>query len=124
METSQGTEVQAVQISLPIKQWRVMGKYPLWEIHQGDHFFTTLVCPQESEECNLEYSLYFEEFHEKTIHLGSWALSPNQRAVEVDIDLSHFSGKRVAFVLWVVNEVSDQAEQTALWVNPRIENLP
>ena len=101
--------------------WR--HRHPHRGIQPGDRFQATLDCHVDVVDCNLKYYLFFEAYRSKTVSLGEWQLTDDQRMVDIDIDLSHFSGRLVTFMFWTINSGSDQAEQIALWINPRIETV-
>ena len=124
MDAGLEAESQAVRVYLPRQKSYITGRYPVWEIQPDDHFRATLVCPPEVDACSLRFSLYFEQHLEQRTPLGEWELTNDRRTFDADVDLSHFSGRVVSFVLEISNIAPEPVEQTALWVNPRIENVP
>ena len=119
---------QALRLYIPVKQRDVTGRYPTWFIRPGEHFRATLLCPAETIECDLTFTLYLEQQEDGRTDLGTWRLTNEQRSQEIDIDLSQFAGKIVSVVLETINsdpsEIEQVVPQIALWVNPRIEYLP
>jgi len=125
-EAGQAWTGQALRLYLPIRERNAAGRYPVWKIRPGDHFRASAICPGENVQCSLIFGLRIEQDGEGT-EIGEWSPTDDQRSVEIDVDLSEFAGEHVVFVLWTENYTWGRVypvEQVALWVNPRIEQVP
>jgi hypothetical protein len=114
---------EALQFTLIPDDEYILGEYPVWEITPGDHFLATLECMGNASICDSVFSVGLEQLQRRTL-IGNWEVTANDQSVEIDVDLSRFTGDHVKFILDIQNYDPVETNHNVLLRNPRIENIP
>ena len=104
----------------------INGKFPAFEVMDGDHFKADVGCQYGSTLCFVHYSLDYNEVGDPAtiINLWEWDEKYDNLIAPVDVDLSSLAGKNVRFHLRV-ESLGDPTQDDALWYAPRIlRSLP
>jgi hypothetical protein len=97
----------------------IMGIYPLYKVHSGDHFTTDIGCLSDSQGCDVTFYLSFQLPGQAMQDLGSWHEVFDGQITRVNMDLSFLAGQSVQFILRVVNH-GKATKATAFWLVPSI----
>jgi hypothetical protein len=98
----------------------IAGRYPSIEIRAGDHFKSVIGCQFNAFECDVTFQLnYIVDGAGEVRTLDSWNQVYDGEFEKIDIDLSPWAGRRVEFLLTVLNN-GDSNEDWAQWLFPRI----
>jgi hypothetical protein len=97
----------------------ISGKYPERKIKDGDWFRTVVGCMYNNPDCKVTFKLEYQVEGGKIQTLGTWKQTYDGNVQNVDIDLSFLAGKRVVFILTVLNNGSSAGDY-AFWLFPRI----
>jgi hypothetical protein len=82
----------------------IAGRFPQIEIGQGYHFKTIIGCQYNSFACNVTFQLnYIVDGAGEVRTLDSWNEIYDGEFRKIDIDLSPLAGRRVEFILTVLN---------------------
>ena len=117
------TAQYALKFSLPADHQAMIGSFPVWEVRPGDHFKTVLMCEDDYAVCDMVLSVRLRRPNAFD-YLGEWQVTVEQRSVEIDADLSRFTGERVEIDMEIGKYQPDEREHTVLLVAPRIEISP
>ncbi|HEX9090041.1 MAG TPA: hypothetical protein VF831_01050 [Anaerolineales bacterium] len=115
---------KALQFTLPGDHRAMNGYYAVWQVKEGDHFRAVLRCPAFAPICNMFISLRLRLQSGELISAGDWQVSADQPEVDIDADLSDYSGKVVLIWLEIGTYQQDDTEHAVLLIAPRIENIP
>lgn len=100
----------------------IRGKYPNFQIENGDRFQATIGCLEKANDCDMIYRLQYQVGNGNIRTLDQWREVYEGDAYAVSVDLSFLSGQKVRFILSVLANGSSH-EDYALWINPRITRL-
>ena len=97
----------------------VFGRYPEYEVHSGDQFFTYVTCISEAP-CDVNYALdYYDGNGGYHSDFASWDYRGNEPMKEVIVELSPLAGEKLEFVL-ALRPNNSRESAFALWIGPRI----
>jgi len=97
----------------------ISGNFPGIDIQTGDRFRAIIGCLADSIGCDVEFQLNYRLDDSPLQTLGTWNEKYEGGVTRLDIDLTFLRGKRVEFVLTVLNNGSNKADW-AFWLRPRI----
>jgi hypothetical protein len=98
----------------------IAGRYPSIEIREGYHFRTIVGCQYNAFDCDVTFQLnYIVDGAGEVRTLDSWDQVYDGEFEKIDIDLSPLAGRRVEFLLTVLNN-GESTEDWAQWLYPRI----
>lgn len=98
----------------------ISGKYPVYQVKEGDHFRAAIGCLQDSNGCEVTFSLDYQEAgNNKVNNLGSWIEHYDGVISSLDVDLSTLVGKQIHFILTVTTH-GKPASANAFWLVPSI----
>ncbi|MFC2028754.1 NBR1-Ig-like domain-containing protein [Chloroflexota bacterium] len=98
----------------------IEGKFPAFDVMDGDRFKATVGCQYGSTLCYLRFKLDYKEVGDPAIiNLWTWDEKYENKVAPVDVDLSALKGKTVRFFLRV-EALGDPTQDNALWYEPRI----
>ncbi|MFN2216169.1 MAG: NBR1-Ig-like domain-containing protein [Anaerolineales bacterium] len=98
----------------------ITGKFPAFEVMDGDHFKADVGCQYGSTLCFVHYQLDYKEVGDPAIYnLWEWDEKYDNKIAPVDVDLSSLKGKNVRFFLRV-ESLGDPTQDDAIWYAPRI----
>jgi hypothetical protein len=98
----------------------IAGRYPVIEVREGYHFKSVIGCQYNAFDCDVTFQLnYVVEGVGQVRTLDSWHQVYDGEFKKIDIDLSPLAGRRVEFLLTVLNN-GDSSEDWAQWLFPRI----
>jgi hypothetical protein len=100
----------------------ITGKYPSFQVENGDHFQTNIGCLENANDCDIIYRLQYQIGNGNVRTLGQWRELYEGNSYAINMDLSSLSGQNVKFILTVLANGSSH-EDFALWVNARITRL-
>jgi hypothetical protein len=98
----------------------VQAAFPALAIQSGDHLLGTLACLDQSPACDVTFELRYQEGSNQAITLGRWQAKATSTPIKLNIDLSAFGGRDIAFIFSVSNNGSSQDDR-AVWLGLRIE---
>ena len=96
----------------------ITGKFPSFEIQDGDHFKAKIGCLQGGNSCNVEFQLNYRDgggLH----NLAKWNMAYGDAPKDVDVDLSSLDGESIQLVLAVTAKGSS-SQDWAIWYWPRV----
>jgi hypothetical protein len=97
----------------------VTGKFPAFDVEDGDTFLAVIGCLQNGFACNVRFQLNYRADGGSLQNLAMWDEQYDGNIQAVELDLSSLSGKSVEFVLAV--QANGAANQDwAFWLQPRI----
>jgi Ig-like domain-containing protein len=100
----------------------ITGKYPAFNVDNGDHFQANIGCLEKANDCDMIYRLQYQIGNGSIRTLGQWREVYEGGSYAINMDLSSLSGQKVKFILTVLANGSSH-EDFALWVNARITRL-
>ncbi|HJS18349.1 MAG TPA: NBR1-Ig-like domain-containing protein [Anaerolineales bacterium] len=100
----------------------ITGKYPNFQVENGDRFQTSIGCLDKANDCDMIYRLQYQIGNGSIRTLGQWREVYEGDYFNINVDLSVLSGDRVKLILTVLANGSSH-EDYALWINPRITRL-
>lgn len=101
------------------KNGYISGKYPAFNVQEGDRFVTSVNCEYNANTCNVLFQLEYKVGDGKVKTLKEWHEIYEGQSYPVDIDLSFLAGKNVKFFL-TVSANNTKGKDYALWIAPRI----
>jgi len=105
-----------------VKDGRITGKYPGFNIQSGDHFQASINCLYKANDCNIIIKLQYQIGNGTPQTLGQWNEIYEGKYYPINVDLSALNGQKVKFILSVLANGSAH-EDYAMWVAPRITRL-
>lgn len=100
----------------------ITGVYPEYRVKTNDHFLAEIGCLHQSDDCEVIFSLDYQEVGGSTRNLGEWSESNDGKMRVIDVDLAPLVGKSVKFILTVTN-VGRPAEADAVWLVPSVRQV-
>lgn len=97
----------------------ISGNFPGIQIESGDRFRAIIGCLADSIGCDVEFQVNYRLDDSPLQTLGTFREKYDGGVTRLDIDLSSLKGKRVEFVLTVLNN-GDNKGDWAFWLRPRI----
>jgi hypothetical protein len=97
----------------------IQGRYPIFNVQQGDHFLADLSCQYNANTCDVLFRLEYKVGDGSIKTFKEWHEVYEGKYYPVDLDLSSLAGKNVGFYLTVSANDSKGKDQ-ALWLAPRI----
>jgi hypothetical protein len=97
----------------------ISGKFPLFEVQDGDTFRAVLGCRQGGNNCQVTYQLNYRPDGGSLHPLAEWDEDYDGDIHPVEVDLSDLAGQEVHFALVVIADGSS-SQDWALWLSPRI----
>lgn len=97
----------------------IYGEYPAIQIHQGDHFVTTVGCQYGANSCNVLMRLEYKIVGGKIKVLDEWHEINEGGIYGVNLDLSFLAGEKVKFY-FSADAYGTKGRDEALWLAPRI----
>lgn len=97
----------------------ISGRYPAFQVNDGDRFRTAIGCLYESLSCNVVFMLNYRINDGPIQNLGTWFETYTNHYRSLDIDLSPLAGHSVEFILTVINNGS-LTDNWAFWLMPAI----
>lgn len=101
----------------------IRGKYTPFTVKDGDHFKAVIGCEYNAKDCNVKLQLDYQIDNGTITTLATWSETYDGDFHQVDVDLSSLAGKSVKFILTVMANGSASGDR-ALWLSPRIQNVP
>ena len=101
------------------KNGYISGKYPAFNVEEGDHFVTSVNCQYNASTCDVLFQLEYKVGDGNVKTLKEWHEIYEGQSNPVDIDLSFLAGKNVRFFL-TVSANNTKGKDYALWIAPRI----
>ncbi len=101
----------------------IRGKYTPFTVKAGDHFLAIVGCEYNAKDCNVKFQLDYQIDNGAITTLTTWSETYDDTFRHVDVDLSSLAGKSVKFILTVMANGSATGDR-ALWLAPRIQNVP
>ncbi|MBW8011597.1 MAG: hypothetical protein FVQ83_10215 [Chloroflexi bacterium] len=98
----------------------IMGKYPAFDVEDGDHFEAWIGCLDDSHNCDVLFKLEYQIDGGSIITLAEWSETYDGEITIVDLDLSSLAGESVQFILSVVTVDGNPRNANAFWFVPRI----
>jgi hypothetical protein len=99
----------------------ISGRFPTLEVKSGDHFITTTGFIDSYTKGNIMFMLNYSIDGGADQNLKTWTKTYDSKYVKIDIDLSSLAGKKVQFVLKVLNNDGSSTDDVAFWLNPYIK---
>ena len=98
----------------------ISGKFPPFEVKQGDRFRAVIGCLYQAPQCNvtLKLSAVVASTMEE-VNIGTWTEFVDRNYQFLNIDLSAFADETVEFVLYVSNN-GDSLDDRVFWLRPQI----
>jgi hypothetical protein len=97
----------------------IQGRYPAFEIHNGDRFLADINCQYNAKTCDVRFQLEYRIGNGPIETLKEWHEVYEGEYYPVDLDLSSLAGKNVKLYLTVLANNS-KGKDFALWLAPRI----
>jgi hypothetical protein len=101
----------------------IRGEYPGYVVQKGDHFKATLSCENNQLDCNTMYEIDYQIGSGPWQALGIFVERYDGQITVVDLDINYFTGQVVRFSLSTSANGSSSGDR-ALWIAPRIVNVP
>jgi hypothetical protein len=99
----------------------ISGRFPSLEIKSGDHFVTATGFMDGYTKGNVMFMLNYSADGGPDQNLKTWTKTYDSKIVKIDIDLSSLAGKKVQFVLKVLNNDGSSYDDVTFWLNPYIK---
>ncbi|MFQ5922617.1 MAG: hypothetical protein ACE5M4_07205, partial [Anaerolineales bacterium] len=99
------------------------GRYPAFEVEQGDEFHAVIGCLFNGVACDVTMQLNYLENGGDLQPLREWDETYDGDFRIVEVDLSSLAGSSVEFVLAVLSNGAFN-EDWAFWLAPRITGSP
>ena len=99
----------------------ISGAYPSYTVKPGDHFMADIGCLEDSQGCDVTFTLDYQVEGKAVKNLGAWREKYDGTITRVDVDLSALAGKSVHFILGVTNNGKPN-RANAFWLVPSIRN--
>ena len=103
-----------------VNDGQVWGIFPGYTVQDKDRFRTLLGFRSSCGEANVKFQLKYRDGNNEVI-VGEWLKSCDNKALDIDLDLSSLKGKTLQFILLVSTNGSPNDDR-AIWVAPRIEH--
>jgi hypothetical protein len=100
----------------------ILGEFPEVRVRTGYHFRTWVGCLDDSQGCNVTFSLDYRDDGNSIQNLGTWREVYDGQITRIDLDLSNLAGQNVSFILRVDVDRNPEAAN-AFWFAPRIERV-
>lgn len=100
----------------------IRGEFPEIRVRNGYHFRTWVGCLDDSQGCNVTFSLNYRVRDGSIKNLHTWREAYDGQITMVDLDLSGLAGQSVSFILRVEVE-RNPGSANAFWFVPRIERV-
>lgn len=100
----------------------ISGVYPAYNVKANDHFLAEIGCLDQSDDCEVRFSLDYQEVGGSTRNLGEWSESNNGKMRLINVDLTSLAGKSVKLILTVTN-LGRPAEADAVWLVPSVRQV-
>ncbi len=100
----------------------ISGVYPAYTVKANDHFLAEIGCLENSDECEVIFSLDYQEVGGSTRNLGEWTEVNDGKMRLINIDLTSLAGKSVKLILTVTNR-GRPAEADAVWLVPSVRQV-
>lgn len=98
----------------------ISGRFPATTIKTGDHFKALTGFIDGYKKGNVMFMLNYSVDGGADQNFKSWTQTYDKNFVRIDFDLASFVGKKVAFVLKVVNNDGSSTDDVAFWLDPYI----
>jgi hypothetical protein len=98
----------------------ISGRYPAYEVEDGDQWTAIIGCLDNSPKCNVTFQLNYSVSGGSVQTLASWKEKDNGSFQRVTVDLSSLAGESVQIILTVVNNGSS-TDDRAFWLAPHIK---
>ena len=98
----------------------ISGRFPALEIKSGDHFSSLTGFIDGYTDGNVMFMLNYSADGGADQNLKTWTKTYDTNFVRLDIDLSSLAGKKVQFVLKVVNNNGSSEDDVVFWLDPQI----
>ncbi len=100
----------------------ISGVYPAYKVKANDHFLAEIGCLDGSDDCEVVFSLDYQEVGGSTRNLGEWTEVNDGKMRLINVDLTPLAGKSVKFILTVTNR-GRPAEADAVWLVPSVRQI-
>ncbi|NMC54893.1 MAG: hypothetical protein GYA48_14800 [Chloroflexi bacterium] len=97
----------------------IQGKFPAFEVEDGDHFTALTGCMDDSDDCDVTFKLEYIADGGSVQNLKSWTEKSDGERTSINVDLSSLKDKDVQLIL-VVDNNNDSDEDRAFWLAPKI----
>jgi hypothetical protein len=97
----------------------ISGKYPAFQVQNGDSFRTAIGCLYDTFNCNVLFMLNYRANGGPVQNIGTWSETYTNHFRTLDIDLSPLAGRSVEFILTVINN-GGSTDNWAFWLMPAI----
>ena len=101
------------------KNGYIQGKYPAFNVQQGDHFLADINCQYKANTCDVTFSFEYQIGNGKVKTWKEWHEVYEGKYYPIDLDLSSLAGENVKFYL-TVSANGSKGKDEALWLAPRI----
>ncbi len=98
----------------------ISGRFPAIEIKSGDHFSSLTGFMDGYTDGNVMFMLNYSADGGADQNLQTWTKTYDTNFTRLDIDLSSLAGKKVQFVLKVLNNNGSSEDDVAFWLDPQI----
>ncbi len=98
----------------------ITGRFPALEIKSGDHFSTLTGFIDGYTHGNVMFMLNYSVDGGADQNLKTWTKTYDTNFTRLDVDLSSLAGKKVQFVLKVLNNDGSSTDDVAFWLDPQI----
>lgn len=98
----------------------ILGIFPEFTVHTGDHFMAVLGCEYKAADCNVTFELNYTIDEGPIQNYARYPATYDQKFMVVDTDLYQLKGKTVRFVLTVRSNGPTDGNR-AQWLKPRIQ---
>ena len=102
----------------------ISGTYPSFQVRDGDVFRAWIGCLDGYPDCQVEFSLgYQEEGGTKIRMLRTWQEEYDGDVTKIALDLSDLAGDKVRFIFEVSQTGDNPQEANAFWFAPHISRV-
>jgi hypothetical protein len=101
----------------------ILGLYPQYQVRLGDRFQSSVGCEDGAELCSVLFRVSYLDTRGAAHDLWTVGEFLDGHYLDLDLDLSDLAGQQIRIVLSVSNLGSSTGDR-ALWVAPRIVNVP
>ncbi len=101
----------------------ILGLYPQYQVRPGDHFQAGAGCEIGAQLCSVLFRVSYLDTTGAAHDLWTVGEFLDGHHVDLDLDLADLAGQQIRIVL-SVNNLGNSAGDRALWIAPRIVNIP
>lgn len=106
-----------------ILEGNISGRYPAYQVKDGDHFKAKVGCMGGYSRCNVTFKLLYRIGTNPVQTLGSWKELSGGGITTIDVNLSALQGQSVQFILRMTSSNNYPESAHGFWMTPRIKNI-